>query len=135
MNESQSPESRQWVPTPSVEQMVYDLWKMDPDGIDPTPGYIGNEALDGFMHDHIFGGHGYPNPVLTARAQAEAARERGEEPPMTPERMAHDVYFYEVDRHRKADVRYAFPSFEERYGYPDPRPRLPEDEQPDSPDS
>jgi hypothetical protein len=111
--------------------MVHDLWEMDPAGTDPTPGsFGGNPDVDGFMSDGAYGMYGYPNPVLTARAQAAAAKERGEEPPMTPERIAHDIYFYESERHRADHVRYAFPSFEERYGYPDPRPKLPEDEQP-----
>jgi hypothetical protein len=110
--------------------MLHDLWEMDPTGECPTPGsLLGDPDIDGFKDEGLLGGYGYPNPILTARAQAEAAEKRGEAFPLTVERMVHDVYFYEAER-RKLDVGYSFPSFEERYGYPDPRPRIPEDERP-----
>jgi hypothetical protein len=118
--------------------MVHDLWESEPSGeYYANPKWVNiaqKYGTDIFKNGDIgVKGYGYPDPVRTAKTQAEAAQERGEEPPLTPERMAHDVYFYEVDR-RSADVRWIFPSFEERYGYPDPRPRLPEDERPDPQD-
>lgn len=134
MHQENSPkplESHEEQSTPSFQQMVHDLWEMDPTGTNPTPTFLFEEEGDGFMDEGAHGAYGYPNPILTARAQAEAAQARGEEPPLTPERVAHDVYFYEVER-RKLDVKYSFPSFEESYGYPDPRPRPPEDERPAS---
>ncbi len=127
--------------------MVHDLWKFEPGGtyyndLEPQVDAFGEPFYDPLDDIDFFavgsprrrdgtrsGGYGYPDPVRTARTQAEFARERGEEPPLTPERMASDVYFYEVERH-KAGLGYIFPSFEERYGYPDPRPRFPEDERP-----
>jgi hypothetical protein len=109
--------------------MIRDLWEFAPisDGFNYyKTGAVGFADLFSDGDDIDGGGYGYPDPVLTANAQEAEARARGEEPPLTPERQARDAYFYEID-HRAADPWWAFPSFEELYGYPDPRPRPPDE--------
>lgn len=134
------PESKEALPTPDVGQMVHDLMDFDPTGtkaadVVDSVGFMkinrysfpDDQPWDLFQDGHLFNewhGYGYRNPIFTANEQAEAARARGEEPPLTPERVACDIYYYEVER-RKADVSMAFPPFEELFGYPDPRPTHP----------
>lgn len=122
-----SPESQAEELARRIGQMVHDLWEIEEGGERPLTLVNMHHGEDLFADRY-----GYPDPRITVGTAPGdnwfRARREGREyvpPAPTPESMARDVYSYEVAR-RKADVRWRYPSFEEIYGYPDPRAPRPE---------
>jgi hypothetical protein len=75
----------------------------------------------GFFRDTF----GYQDPRRTALHQINEAEARREPWPQTTEVMAANIYYYERQR-SEAEEDQPLPSFEETYGYPDPREPQPE---------
>lgn len=130
MNEPESsaqPDPEQASKTPSIEQIVKDLDEFESGGLNP---YNPNHDFtgEGNWFESRFG---YPNPFDTASDQYTEALKRGEERPLTTEMMAVDIYNYE--KGVRQAVGNPIPSFEETYGYPDPRQVLTEATSPEPP--
>lgn len=98
--------------------MVHDIEQFDSNPM--TSSFLDWEFSIGSFKD----AYGYPDPRFTAQEQRSRALYDGVEPPLSKERMATNIYYYERQQ-READAGQPMPSFEEHYGYPDPRQQQP----------